>query len=1277
MCYGHGEFPVRRREDCYLSDGARGGKSRQNMKVLPAIFLCAFVLAASPLLANSPGGTNGSTTPVTITGSGTVTMANGIVSLSVDTGASSITAINYTYNNGGGTTTTQLLSGGTDGGELYWEFGTWGGSSTVYSVVANTPKYGEIDMLTASPTNGTVDIHFSMLQGSPGFYVTAIWSTGGAAPALALGETRDNIYAGSIFNWMCVDANRNKLMEVTGGNSVGVLGAPVEVSLWTTGLYAGRYEDKYKYSADFATERVWGWASVTASTGTGGHNVGLWNVLSSVEYYNGGPTKRELMSHIGTTILNMTHGGHYGGGAEGNWNAGEVWTHCYGPWFIYCNNVTNKLTNPAQAAAALYADAQAQAAAEATAWPYSWLTNAAYAPATNRGTITGKFIINDTENPNASAAGLEVGVVQQPSTDASLYDWQQWTKPYQFWVKADTNGNFTIPNVIATNNYTLYAYGPGAAGMFMSQNQTGANPPLTYNLPAVPFSVTVKGGATTNLGTVTWTPTRVGPTVFEIGYPSRTAEQKFRHGDDWWVGDIGPSSNAPSPIWSKWLEYPFDFPNGGPNYTVGQSRWSTDWNFIQPVVTDAAGNYDDSTSTITFTLASVPTGSASLYLAIGSDYEGPVVLTVNNNNLANESVTSTPATTLATTGYFPAYNNYESDANIREGPHGVFSDERFTFAASLLKSGVNTINIGLRSRAYFANHFIYDYIRLELTGYVPPAPAKVTAWPGNNCNLLSWPVTPGATSYKILRSTTSRSGFASIGTNVGPVCGSGSNNAAYLDTNALNGTNYYYAVQSVNPVNTSINSTQSAAAMPSAGLPAAVPAAPTGVAATAGHTNVVLLWSASPGANYYSVWRSTLVNTGGGSTNVLSTNILSNSTTNATFTDTAVTDGTYYSYFVTAANAAGTSGNSAAAYATPLPSPPESAPTGFAVTTTVSSSQTSALKWTAVPGAVGYIVFRSTSPGGPFTFPNQYLMSITETTYTDVVTTLGTYYYVAEAMNAAGVSSNSAFASSAAAPSSATTTTLARTAGANPSVYGDSLTFQATVSPTPPNGQTVNFYTGSTGIGMATTIGGVATLTLNNLPYSASAQSITASYLGNATNTASTSAAVSQTVTQGTLTYVATPASRAYGAGNPTFSGTVTGFVNGETLGIATSGTIDWIPAATATSLPGSYAINGSGLTAKNYALAQATGNATALTVLAPPQPVFLAPTLSGDGLVFSGSNGPGYGTYYLLTSTNLATPLSNWGSVLTNFFDPGGNFNFTNPPDPTQAEQFFILQLR
>ena len=106
-------------------------------------------------------------------------------------------------------------------------------------------------------------------------------------------------------------------------------------------------------------------------------------------------------------------------------------------------------------------------------------------------------------------------------------------------------------------------------------------------------------------------------------------------------------------------------------------------------------------------------------------------------------------------------------------------------------------------------------------------------------------MTPGATSYKILRSTTSGSGYASIGTNVGPVCGSGPNNSTFLDTNAVNGTKYYYVVQSVNPVNASANSPPSVGALPSAGLSAVAPSAPTGLTATAGHTNAVLTWSAA------------------------------------------------------------------------------------------------------------------------------------------------------------------------------------------------------------------------------------------------------------------------------------------------------------------------------------------------------------------------------------------------------------------------------------------------
>jgi rhamnogalacturonan endolyase len=955
------------------------------------VFGC--LIATVPVFANIPGGgTNGPDATLVDNGDGTVTMANGIVSILCAKSGATINQINYTYNNGGGSQTINLLSGGNNGGQLYWELGGFGGGTFTYTVVAdpaaNGGNYAEISLLSTSVSSGTMEVHFSMLRGSTGFYVTPIWSHRSVDGALTMGETRDNIYAGSIFNWMSVDATRNRLMEVQPGSlSIGVLGAPVEVSLWTNGIYAGQYEDKYKYSADFGVQRVWGWSSV----GGGGANVGLWNVSASVEYYNGGPMKRELMEHIGTTILNMHNGSHYGGGTDGSWSSGEVWTKVYGPYFIYCNNITSTVTDTNQAAQALYNDAQAQAAAEAAAWPYNWFTIANYASASNRGTVAGRMVINDVYNPNASASNLSVGVVQQPSTTDGIYDFQEWMKPYQFWVKTDANGNFTIPNVIAGANYTLYAFGPGAAGTFQSQAQSGGSAPNSVDIPASPFSVTVVGGATNNLGNVTWTPTRVGPTVFEIGYPDRTAA-KFRHGEDWWVGDIGPSLTNPSPIWSKWLEYPFDFP-GGPNYIVDQSRWTTDWNFVQPVVTDSAGNYNGSTSTISFNLPSAPAANGSFYIALSSDYQGPLIVQVNGNNITSS------------TGYDPAYDSSgnESDTTIREGIHGLFSDNRLSVSSSYLHQGQNTITINMRKGGYFANHAMYDYLRLELPGYIPPPPASVTAYPGNNGNVICWPAMPGATSYNILRSTTSGGGYVSA-TNgvVGPVCGSGWNKETCLDATAVNGTTYYYVVQSVNPVGASANSPESSGATPSASFSTSPPAAPASLTvASVGHQSVTLNWSAPAGANFYTVYRSTLVNNGGGASNVLGTIVLNNNVTGPSYTDTSPTDGSIYSYFVTATSAGGTSGNSTSAVAVPLPAPPANAPgslTGSFVQTT-----NIVLNWPSVPGAVGYLISRATSPGGPFTF----LMSVTETTYTDVgLNVAATYYYQVAAVNAAGVSTN-------------------------------------------------------------------------------------------------------------------------------------------------------------------------------------------------------------------------------------------------------------------------------
>lgn len=52
----------------------------------------------------------------------------------------------------------------------------------------------------------------------------------------------------------------------------------------------------------------------------------------------------------------------------------------------------------------------------------------------------------------------------------------------------------------------------------------------------------------------------------------------------------------------------------------------------------------------------------------------------------------------------------------------------------------------------------------------------------------------------------------------------------------------------------------------------------------------------------------------------------------------------------------------------------------------------------------------------------------------------------------------------------------------------------------------------------------------------------------------------------------------------------------------------------------------------------------------------------AGSTVVVSGTNGTVSGTYYVITSTNIATARAAWSSVATNNFDGSGNFIFTNP---------------
>jgi hypothetical protein len=100
--------------------------------------------------------------------------------------------------------------------------------------------------------------------------------------------------------------------------------------------------------------------------------------------------------------------------------------------------------------------------------------------------------------------------------------------------------------------------------------------------------------------------------------------------------------------------------------------------------------------------------------------------------------------------------------------------------------------------------------------------------------------------------------------------------------------------------------------------------------------------------------------------------------------------------------------------------------------------------------------------------------------------------------------------------------------------------------------------------------------------------------------TVNSTATTAANITPATLTVSALPVTVAVGQ-TPTLTGSVSGFVAGDTLANATDGTLAWVTNAPVHATAGTYAIDGAGLTAGNYAIAEAPGNAVALDVTAAP----------------------------------------------------------------------------
>lgn len=174
----------------------------------------------------------------------------------------------------------------------------------------------------------------------------------------------------------------------------------------------------------------------------------------------------------------------------------------------------------------------------------------------------------------------------------------------------------------------------------------------------------------------------------------------------------------------------------------------------------------------------------------------------------------------------------------------------------------------------------------------PAVPTGLGATATGNQISLTWTGSLGAASYNVMRSTTSGSGYVTVGSPAG---------SNFTDSGLANGTTYYYVVSAVNAGGQSGNSTEASATT--------APATPTGLGAAGGSGQISLTWTASLGATSYNVRRSTTSGTG---------YVVVGSPGGSSYIDAGLSNGTAYFYVVSAVNLAGESANSTQASAATL-----------------------------------------------------------------------------------------------------------------------------------------------------------------------------------------------------------------------------------------------------------------------------------------------------------------------------------------------------------------------
>jgi hypothetical protein len=221
-----------------------------------------------------------------------------------------------------------------------------------------------------------------------------------------------------------------------------------------------------------------------------------------------------------------------------------------------------------------------------------------------------------------------------------------------------------------------------------------------------------------------------------------------------------------------------------------------------------------------------------------------------------------------------------------------------------------------------------DSATVTATPYGPPgAPTGLTATPSNTQISLAWTAPTSTGGFPIQSYNVYRNNVFLVNTST----------TSFTNTGLTNGTSYSYYVIAYNGV------LFGAASNTVSATPFTNPGAPTGLSATPGNTQVSLSWTApaSNGGSAITTYRIYRNNAFLGQT--------ANGTT-TTFTNTGLTNGTSYSYFVRAFNSL-ESANSNTVSSTPFTNP--SAPTGLSATP--GNTQVT-LSWTASSSNGGSVI---------------------------------------------------------------------------------------------------------------------------------------------------------------------------------------------------------------------------------------------------------------------------------------------------------------------------------